>query len=108
MAFLPFGGEMEDINMIQKHFEVKTGKNKGFYIVINADDQKSYNILAKTYGILNIDYNFDFYKYHGVNNLQLIWTHSHFAGHEFNRKVYADLLRQLGCSDWKEFKSKIL
>jgi UDP-galactopyranose mutase len=86
---------------IQKHFEVKTGKNKGFYIVTKRKhlDPDTYNEIAKTYGIIVYEYNPSFYQYHRVNPYtELIWTHTRFAGHEFNRKIYTQLLQKGGCN----------
>lgn len=80
-----------------KTFEVKTGKNKGFYIVTTYNkESEEYKRLAQTYGIVNPEYNQDFYRYHKVLiGGQLIWTHTRFAGHEFNRKVFDELVGDL-------------
>ena len=86
---------------IQKHFEVKTGKNKGFYIVTKAkhlEDEATYKEMANIYGILPYEYNSDFYRYHHINpNIEIVWTHTRFAGHEFSRNVYHKLLEKFGC-----------
>jgi len=91
---------------MEKHFEVKTGKNKGFYIVTKRKhlmrDLSDYETLAEIYGIMPYEYNSGFYRYHRINPFtEIVWTHARFAGHEFNRRVYAKLLQRLGCQDWQ-------
>lgn len=86
-----------------KHFEVKTGKNKGFYIVTkgdtsNAKDKTEYDILADIWGILPYEYNSTFYVYHKVSPQDLVWTHSGYVAHIWAERLYKKLLKQLGCS----------
>jgi hypothetical protein len=93
---------------MEKHFEVKTGKNKGFYIVTSSKhlmpDPKVFDVLAEVWGILPYEYNSGFYRYHRINPfVEIVWTHSRFAGHEYSRKVYAKLLQKLGCKEWQYF-----
>jgi len=83
---------------IQKYFEVKTGKNKGFYIVTKApklESKRTYKALARIWGMLVADYNYGFYSYHGVNTAnEVIWTHTRYMSHEYTRKVYNELLKK--------------
>jgi hypothetical protein len=89
---------------MEKHFEVRTGKNRGFYIVTKAkhlmNDDEEYKYLANVWGMLVYEYNSGFYKYHHINpNTEVAWTHSHFAGHEFTRKHYKEMIKHLGCNE---------
>jgi hypothetical protein len=75
-----------------KYFEVKTGKNAGYYITIDKDDKKSYDILAKTWGILPYEYNSGLYIYHHVSPTQeLLWTHTRFTGGYTNYNYQSQL-----------------
>lgn len=84
---------------MEKYFEVKTGKNKGFYIVTKIPQLLSTNIymaLGEKWGMLQYEYNSGFYNYHHINPFtEVVWTHSHFAGHEFNRKVFESLKKEI-------------
>lgn len=97
--------------MLQKHFEVKNGQNKGFYIVTEAKhlmDDTEFNHLANKWGMLPYEYSSGFYKFHGINpNTEVIWTHSRFAGHEYNRKQYESILKSLDCSNYNENNNNI-
>ena len=87
-----------------KYFEVKTGRNKGFYLGIEgATKQEQIKLLAENninLGIIDNFYNFGFYRRHGINeNNGLIWTHSKYMGHEYYRdrfKEYVSTLKNLG------------
>lgn len=81
--------------MIRTHFEVKTGKNKGFYIVIDKQDKKAFDVLQSVYGRLVREYNQGFFTRHKILESEQVWTHSHFAGHEFSRGVFNKILRKL-------------
>jgi hypothetical protein len=77
-------------NMYIRKFEVKTGKNRGLYIVTDTQKDKLYKELADKWGILQSENYNGFYNYHGVNQYDcLIWTHSTWAysvmREEYNR-----------------------
>ncbi len=80
--------------MIVKAFEVKTGKNKGFYIAIHQTDKVAYKKLAKIWGIINPEYNYDFYRYHGLSTrTHFIWTHSCWPGQTLREEMYHELIK---------------
>lgn len=87
---------------IQKHFEVKTGKNKGYYIVSKIprlENKWTFKALAKLWGMLVYDYNSGFYKYHHINPYtEVVWTHSSYGGDWLNKRTYKELLKKFGCS----------
>ena len=65
--------------MYIRKFEVKTGKNKGYYLVTDDKKDKTYKKISEVWGILVYDYNYGLYKYHNVKPNQLLWTHSIWA-----------------------------
>lgn len=93
---------MENIKI--KYFEVKTGENKGFYIGIEgATKEEQLKLLRDNginLGILDSFYNFGFYRRHSISEKNgLIWTHSCYAGNEYNRRLfkeYISILENLG------------
>ncbi len=74
--------------MYIKKFEVKTGKNEGYYIVTDNKKDRTYSALAKKWGILQYDCNYDFYRYHNVKASQYIWTHARWASKNFYKSTY--------------------
>lgn len=85
--------------MYTAKFEVKTGENAGFYIVTMKKDQKAYDIMAKSWGIIVAENgNQGFYNYHGVNQYDCyIWTHTRYTGkyNAYNRERQEELYKEL-------------
>lgn len=85
--------------MIIKHFEISTGINRGFYILIDSEiESKEYKVLrGYGWGLLGFDNGYyNFLKKHGVDDkAYFCFTHSKFGGHELNRKVYLELVELL-------------
>jgi len=62
-----------------RKFEVKTGKNRGTYIICT-DEKEARKLLKRNgWGILVRDYNYDFYKRHQAQGEEVIITHSCYA-----------------------------
>jgi hypothetical protein len=64
--------------MLINKFEVKTGKNAGYYLVV--DTWKNCNKYFPKWGGLVEEYNYNFYKYHNALG-KFILTHSKWAKH---------------------------
>lgn len=87
----------------QKAFEVKTGKNKGFYIVTkskNLMDTEAFKLMANCWGMMPYEYNSGFYQYHSINaTSEVVWTHSRYCGHEYSQEMWNALLDKLTIMD---------
>lgn len=97
--------------MIQKHFEVKSGKNKGFYICIDADQtSKEWSkLFLSNWGTLCAEYNYNFLKHHRLLNRGFyVFTHSKFASHELYKKVYGDILNEFGCVQHPDQREEVV
>jgi hypothetical protein len=66
-----------------RFFEVKTGKNKGFYVVVKKGNKEAFSNVFKSWGYLDPIEHYNFYKKHGVKPGLVIYTHSGFASKEF-------------------------
>ena len=64
---------------MNRKFEVKTGKNKGTYIICKNESEARRLLVKNGWGILVRDYNYNFYKQHGVKLNEIIITHSCYA-----------------------------
>lgn len=66
-------------------FEVKTGKNKGFYFVENGTDEGR-QFFSGRLAIIQEQYNEGFYARHRAKGKR-IWGFSSETGHEYNREI---------------------
>lgn len=81
---------MNNTKYTVKYFEVKNGKNKGHYFgVNNINHNQMVNFMRDNdinLGIIQKEYNIDFYRKHSLQN-GLIIGFSSDTTHEYNKKI---------------------
>ena len=89
---------------MQNHFEVKSGANKGFYIVTNKGysddlgDQVREPFAGPTWGRIVYENHPGFYKYHHINpHTEVVWTNTRFAGYAVYQDLYDLLVAGFRC-----------
>lgn len=84
---------MKKTIMLRDHFEVKTGKNKGFYLVSKGGYKVAFKAsLPSNWGWIGYEDQPSFFKRHGVSQKDLIWTQPKFAGSSIREKAYREAI----------------
>lgn len=64
--------------------QVKTGKNKGYYVVLSKSEKFPDSLQSPSWGILPYEYNYTFYKRHSIDPVfQVVLTHTKFSNKNF-------------------------